>query len=490
MKKLAPYALALSLLAPLPAFADPGVGVLFLDDAGRWRADQGGRAKLPPGGFVGWEGLLRPEAVKKLSYQQRLDLLSSPERLLASDRAREIFTVDRVLVLHPAREGRVEAEVVDLVADTVRPMASTKDAEEGRLELLAVAGGTTAEAKLAVTGNPESHLYHLVDAPHLSPRAEVVAFDDVPTAAAQGYEACTICFPETNRVLAADQLDVALGKYVAAKIELEYRISPDPKGNERLARVGRRIMEANRFQDQGYKFILLDSDEINAFAAPTGPLYVTSGLLKVVESDDELAGILGHELAHSERKHARRQYEQSQRMGLLALLAAVATGQGWIAAAGDIAGTVLSRGYSRGFELEADRDAILLSYGAGYHPEDFLLTLTKFEELEKVRPRTGPSWLSTHPENEERQAQIRDLLAQIEPLQGMVAEIAPVDPGLAAWVRASAEEYLADPQDYQRFLESYRMLSLAPVQPLAPEAPSASETPPATQEAPAPEVTP
>lgn len=473
MKKLAWSLLVVALLAPLPAASEAPpaapVGVLFLDGEGRWRADQQGRARLPEGAWVGWEAVLRPEAVRTLSFEQRLALMSNPERLLASDHARRILAVERVLVLHPAVAGRVEAELVDVGGSTVRTLVSSQDGEEGRAELLAQAAGDLAERRLAVVGNAGSRLYHAPEAAHFPPRVEKVPYADVSMARAAGYEPCAVCFPDSNRGLSADPVDVALGKYVAAQIELEYRISQDREASERLARVGRRVLEQNRFRDLGYRFLLLDSDDLNAFAAPTGPLYMTSGLLRVVESDDELASILSHELSHSERKHARKQYEQAQRIGLLTLLATIATGQGWVMAAGDIAATIMVRGYGRGFELEADRDAVLLSHGAGYHAEDFLLTLSKFQELEKVRPHPGPSWLSTHPENEERLAQVRTLLAELEPLDRLVAELAPRDPGLAGWVRGSAEGFLRDPGDYDRFLDAYRRLSLEPEPGSAPD---------------------
>lgn len=454
-----------------PAAPSPLLGVLVVDSNRRWDPDTQahfGASKTD------LKTLLKPQVVSKLSFEQRKALLRDPARLLASSRAQEILAVDRVLVLEPSLEDRVLATFVDLRTNQTKRLISPKNmnGEEAREALMAMAGDEAGPNAAPVAANPESRLYHRVGAAHTNPRASLESYPSLVAAEAKGFQPCHICFVETNRMLAHDDLERELGKALASQVEQEYPVSLDPVKNERVQRIGRRLVEKNHLLDQGYRFVVLDSDEINAFAVPTGPLYVTRGLLEVVETDAELATILGHELSHAELHHSRKQYEQMQQLSWLALLATIATGTGWAYYAANFFGTLVSRGYSREFEMEADRQGMWMAFGAGYDPEDFRLTLQKFKDLEKVRPRGGIEWFHTHPGSDDRIAQVNGILDRLEPMGLVLEEVTPVDPGLADYLRGHGSEFLDDPVEVVSFLNAYRALNLPAAAPAgAPGAP-------------------
>lgn len=432
---------------------------MFVDAQGHWDPLNQAEATLN-GGVGDPKLLLRPEVIKRLSYEQRQDLLHEPERLLACSRVSEIFSTPRLLLLYPEREGRVFGVYFDLESKVRESLLAEADlsAQEGREQLLKLAQKQFGPHSVPVLANPQSHRYHLRHASHVDTSGGVVEMPSSYQAEAQGYAACDICFDAVNRPIDQDDLERSLGQQLARQVESEFRLSQDAVLIERVQRVGRRLLTGNQLANN-YRFIVLESDKINAFAVPTGPLYVTTGLLNVVESEDELSGVMGHELAHSELHHGRRQYEQSQQWSWLSLLAGIATRNAWLYNATQMFGSMLTRGYSRDFELEADRQGVWYSYGAGYRADHFKLTLQKFLDLEKKRGSGGFNWLRTHPGSEQRLQEINDILGRVEPLRLLLEEIEPVDAGLASHLQRKGSQFLEDPQEVVRFYVAYRQLN-------------------------------
>lgn len=446
--------------------ATPRLGVLTVDSSGLWDPDSQAYWQAPAssGAISDAKQLLRPEVVSRLSFDQRKTLLSNPSRLLASDRAPEILNVDRLLLLEPAVDERVLGHYNDLKSGLQKRLLSKADqsADEGRKELVEQSLNPYGPNSVPVFANPDSKLYHQLDSEHVSTTIRREDYPSFYLAEAKGYRPCAICFAGTNRALGQDALERELGRVLSAQMEQEYRPSNDQSRIERVNRVGRELLVRNHTSDQGYRFVVLDSDEINAFAVPTGPLYITTGLLNVVESDAELAGIMGHELAHSELHHGRRQYEQMQRLSWLSLLATIATGSSWVYTATSFLGTLWNRGYSREFELEADRQGLWYAYGAGYEAQDFRLTLHKFMDLEKARGGgRGLSWLRTHPASADRINLVNQILDRLEPLGLVLEEIEPLDEGLASYLKVHGSEFLEHPIEVVEFLDAYRALQIS-----------------------------
>lgn len=448
--------------APAAAQAGPSgepLAVLWVDAQGRWDPLQQGEVAL--NGAVGdYHLMLKSSSVHRLSWEQRAALLREPERLLASSKAPKIFAYSRLLLMEPHQEGRVAATYWDLQKQQQVPMVADPDqsTESAREQLFRLASDPLGPYAVPVVANLQSQLYHLAGARHLPPEAPVKALISNYEAENQGFRRCEICFEEVRRP-SMDDFERQLGEAVGQQVQAQFRLSQNSKLLERVERVGQRLVKGNRL-GHDYRFVVLDSDRINAFAVPTGPLYITTGLLGVVESDDELATIMGHELAHAELHHGLRQYEQSQQLSWLGLLATIATGSRWVYSATQMFGTVLSRGYSRDFELEADRQGLWYAYGAGFRADHFKLTLQKFLELETRRGGGGFSWLRTHPGSEQRLQEVNEILGRLEPLGLLVEEIEPEDPGLAAYLKRRASQFLESPGEVLSFYSAYRSLTL------------------------------
>lgn len=446
-----------------PVSAQPGraqpVGLILVDSQGHW--DPLNQAETQVAGAVGDpKQLLRTEAVKRLSFQQRQDLLHEPERILSSRRAAGLFTTPRLLVMEPEREGRVLASYFDLQhRSRVRLVSDPELAlPEAREQLVKLAQTEYGPYSVPVLANAQSHRYHLRQARHISPDAILQDLPSSYLAREQGFLPCDICFEQPQGPPDQDDLERELGRVLAQQVESQFRLSQDAAASERVNQVGQRLLKGNLLEHK-YRFVVLDSDKINAFAVPTGPLYVTTGLLAVIESDDELSGVMGHELAHSELHHGRRQYEQAQQWSWLSLLAGIATRNAWLYNATQAFGAVLTRGYSRDFELEADRQGTWYSYGAGYRADHFKLTLQKFLDLEQRQGKGGFYWLRTHPGSDHRLQEVNDILGRLEPLQLLLEEIEPDDPELAAHIKRRGAQFLDNPQEVVAFYRAYRNLA-------------------------------
>ncbi len=173
-------------------------------------------------------------------------------------------------------------------------------------------------------------------------------------------------------VLMSEQQEIALGRQSHPQILKE---SPEYTNAQLAAyvqRVGAKLAAHSHRSNLIYRFTLLDSPDVNAFALPGGYIYITRGLLAYLNSEAELAAVLGHEIGHVTARHSVRQQSASTATGLFGAVLAGVTG---VSAAGDvanIAGTALVRGYGREHELEADRLGAEYLARSGYDPQAML----------------------------------------------------------------------------------------------------------------------
>jgi predicted Zn-dependent protease len=164
-------------------------------------------------------------------------------------------------------------------------------------------------------------------------------------------------------------------------------------------------------KDLTWHFAVLDTDEVNAFAAPGGYVYVTRGLLDMVETEDELAGVVAHEMGHVDCKHSVRQAEKA---GLLTLLVA---GLGLnkktrkYAPYAAIASYFANLKFSRSDEYEADECAVKYSYAAGYDPNGLIGFFHKINHDNKLSKVT--KYFSTHPPTEDRIEAVEEQIAKL-----------------------------------------------------------------------------
>lgn len=204
--------------------------------------------------------------------------------------------------------------------------------------------------------------------------------------------------------------EMSLGKEIDAQIQAKYRIVTVKQYQLKLESVGRRIVSAIDKRGIGYKFRVVEDANMNAFTIPGGYIYATTGLLTEVKSDDELAAVLAHEIAHTEARHAVKHLEAAKGYNLLMNLAQVVSLQNekqkasWqqIKSATDTTYNLISLGYSRKDELEADKLSVDYLRRAGYNPQAII---TLFQKLKAKTKSNEPKWLyflKSHPYIDQR----------------------------------------------------------------------------------------
>ena len=142
-------------------------------------------------------------------------------------------------------------------------------------------------------------------------------------------------------------------------------------------------------------YIIHDDEVLNAFCAPGGYIYVYTGLIKFLEYEDELAGIMGHEIAHADLRHSTNQLTQAYGVGVL-LEVLLGEDPGLLA---DIASSLLSLSFSRTDETEADKESVDYLCATDYASDG---TAGFFEKIEALNEFEIPEFLSTHPSSETR----------------------------------------------------------------------------------------
>ena len=165
---------------------------------------------------------------------------------------------------------------------------------------------------------------------------------------------------------------------------------------------------------------VITSDELNAWCMPGGKIAVYTGLIyKLNITDDELAAVMGHEIAHALREHGREKAGQATGIGIAAAIGgAVGAYYGIDANVGQtVLGTVgelaFMRPNSRGMEQEADRMGVELAARAGYDPR---AAISLWEKMGRVFGGQPPQWLSTHPSNQSRIADLKAYAERVQPL--------------------------------------------------------------------------
>jgi predicted Zn-dependent protease len=210
----------------------------------------------------------------------------------------------------------------------------------------------------------------------------------------------------------SEEEEVKLGAKEHRKIVARYGVYRDKDLQDYITLVGERVAKQSSRPDLEYHFTVLNDEIINAFALPGGYVYVTRGMLTHMNSESELAAVLGHEVAHITEKHALRSQTRAKLMDIASKIGAVASGAIGAYEIGSLFSGVLQKGYSREFELEADKVGAEFMAKAGYSPEAMLKTIEILKakdrieieqaRLEKRKPNVYHGFLSTHPDHDTR----------------------------------------------------------------------------------------
>ena len=203
-----------------------------------------------------------------------------------------------------------------------------------------------------------------------------------------------------------------LSRDILKYIYQQYEIIDDPTVVEYVNKVGNRIVQGLKDPLFNYRFHVLKVDAYNAFAIPAGYIFINSGLLAAMDNEDELAGILAHEIAHVNARHISQKIERSKKIGW-ATLAGMAAGVLIGAAGGAEAAQALTKGsqaagasaelsYSRDNEIQADQLGLIYLTDAGYSGEGLLKILKKMRSKQWFDTEQIPTYMRTHPAIDDR----------------------------------------------------------------------------------------
>ena len=216
---------------------------------------------------------------------------------------------------------------------------------------------------------------------------------------------------EKQRVRLTAEQEVELGRKLAPQMAAQFGgISSDP-ARELVSRVGSRIVAQSAATRTPYKFnfhLLADRRTVNAFALPGGQIFITEALLKLLSGEDEVAGVLGHEVGHVLARHSAEHLAKQQLTQQL--IGAIAIGSGSYDATqlAQLAGSLINMKHGREDELESDTLGLRLMREAGYDPRAMLSVMQKLEKASGGSRQ--PEFASTHPSPANRSARIREQL--------------------------------------------------------------------------------
>jgi predicted Zn-dependent protease len=211
--------------------------------------------------------------------------------------------------------------------------------------------------------------------------------------------------------LFSKQQDVQLGQESAAQVRKQMTMAKDPFLNQYVNLVGKRLASSREAQESEFPFTfeVVADPSINAFALPGGPMFINTGLLKAVDSEAQLAGVMGHEMSHVILRHGTNQASKSGLLRLPAILGSQIAGgsvAGQLAQLGIGLGTnsVLLK-FSRTAETQADLTGSHLMAEAGYNPIEMARF---FEKLSAQGGQRAPQFMSDHPNPDNRERAIAE----------------------------------------------------------------------------------
>lgn len=204
--------------------------------------------------------------------------------------------------------------------------------------------------------------------------------------------------------------DIQLGQENAAQVRKQMTMIKDPFLLEYVNRVGKRLADSKEARDSGFPFTfeVVADPSINAFALPGGPMFINTGLLKAVDNEAQLAGVMGHEMSHVILRHGTNQASKSKLIELPAVLGSQMTGSSMVGQLAQMgiglgANSVLLK-FSRTAESQADITGSHIMAEAGYNPVE----MARFFDKLNSQGGNPPQFFSDHPNPENRSRAIEE----------------------------------------------------------------------------------
>lgn len=212
--------------------------------------------------------------------------------------------------------------------------------------------------------------------------------------------------------LFSKEQDIQIGQQAAADVRKQYSSVKNEELQSYIRRIGGRLAAQKEARESGFtfSFTLLSDKAVNAFALPGGPTFVFAGLMRVAENEAQIAGVLGHEMAHVILRHGTNQASKANLLQIPAILAGAVTGSNLLMQLTNLGALPLLLKFSRTDETEADAFGARLMNEAGYNPIEMARFFEKLQAVDAAHP---PELLSDHPDPGNRihavEAEIRAL---------------------------------------------------------------------------------
>jgi len=209
-------------------------------------------------------------------------------------------------------------------------------------------------------------------------------------------------------VTISESREIEIGTEMHQQILQESPVYQDQQLQEYVNEIGQKLVAVSHRPDIDYQFTVIDSPDINAFALPGGFIYINRGLMLYLNTEDQLAAVLGHEIGHVTDRHSVRQQAASQTNNVLAGVLVFATGIGSLGETSSLLGGALLSGYGRDMELAADGLGAEYLANAGYDPLAMVDVIGVLKNHEDFTKRTSSGAVSyhgvfaTHPRNDTR----------------------------------------------------------------------------------------
>ena len=196
--------------------------------------------------------------------------------------------------------------------------------------------------------------------------------------------------------------ELSAGKLVTSQLMGTAKLLPNPRLQNYVNLVGRHIANQTERKDLPWSFGVIDSTAVNAFAAPGGYILLTSALIQLLDTEDELASVLAHEIAHVIRKHHYRVIRKQQMLEF-GMNAVEIEGADNVKKLSGMVAQILARGLDKSAEYEADRDGMVYAARAGYDASSMLRIMEKLSEA-TAKDEATQLLISTHPSPAARQS--------------------------------------------------------------------------------------
>jgi len=238
-----------------------------------------------------------------------------------------------------------------------------------------------------------------------------------------GYFGATQVNPVTDEkqnISMTVEQEIGLGRQAVPELAAQYGgLTQDAALRERISSMGQAIVQNSEAGESPYPFefhVLADTQTINAFALPGGQIFVTEGLLGILETEGELAGVLSHEIFHVVGRHSAEQVARAQLAEGLTGAAVLATydpndpASAGSAQVAQLIGQVVNMRYGREDELESDHYGVRYMAAAGYDPRAMASVMQKLSQSSEGQ--APPEFLSTHPNPDRRIERINEAIAR------------------------------------------------------------------------------